>query len=190
MRRLAGVFTVWPGVPLWRRKPRAPRSTNRILRQQAKADGTEVNEQTFGLNARREDAWEVFPLCLFLTKGSCSRADTLTCKRAVFEKRNLATSGKRSFIQGSQDICQARRQMRKVRLPSVLRGMQGSGIRGHRPRYMSEEPYCAHQPPAMSVSSVSSQCNGPAEQALRQRENLGALSLRGVMVAQASRLSI
>lgn len=127
----------------------------RILRQRAKAEGVEVNEETFGLNARTRG-------CLgglsFVFVSHCGELQP--CGYFDSQAGSIRT---RSF----QDLWENSDLFNNLRKFSLLEGKCGKcdylrfcgGCRArafeNTGNYMSEEPYCAYIPPAVSRKSNS-----------------------------------
>jgi AdoMet-dependent heme synthase len=120
----------------------------RILRQQAKAEGIEVTEQTFGLNARTRGCLGGLSFVFVSHKGElqpCGYFDVQAGSVRESEFSDLWENAelfnnlrKFSLLEGKCGKC------------DYLRFCGGCRARAyeHTGRYMSEEPYCAHKPPA------------------------------------------
>jgi AdoMet-dependent heme synthase len=121
----------------------------RILRQQAKAEGLEVSEQTFGLNARTRGCLggisfafvsargEVRPCGYFdLPAGNVREQDF----REIWETSSLFEDLRNfSILEGKCGKCDYLRFCGGCR----ARAFEVTG------KYTSEEPYCAYRPPAL-----------------------------------------
>jgi len=121
----------------------------RIMRQQAKAEGVEVSEQTFGLNARTRGCLGGLSFVFVSHKGElqpCGYFDVQAGNVRETEFGELWENAplfsdlrKFSLLEGKCGKC------------DYLRFCGGCRARAyeHTGRYMSEEPYCAYEPPAL-----------------------------------------
>ena len=122
----------------------------RILRQQAKADGLEVSEKTFGLNARTRGCLAGLSFVFVSHKGElqpCGYFDAQagSIREAEFFEiweKALLFKDLRNFglLEGKCGKCDYLRFCGGCR----ARALETTG------RYMAQEPYCAHLPPAMT----------------------------------------
>ncbi|MBI4964856.1 MAG: heme b synthase [Desulfomonile tiedjei] len=122
----------------------------RILRQQAKAEGAEVNEQTFGLNARTRGCLGGLSFVFVSHKGELQPCGYFDVQAGSVREKPFA------------DLWENAPLFKDLRTFSMLEGKCGKcdylrfcgGCRARAyeatGRYMSEEPYCAYQPPAMT----------------------------------------
>jgi len=121
----------------------------RILRQQAKAEGVAVTEETFGLNARTRgclgglsfvfvsDKGELQPCGYFDVRAGSVRAQEFG---EIWENASLFKDLRRfSLLEGKCGKCDFLRFCGGCR----ARSFEITG------RYMAEEPYCAYRPPAL-----------------------------------------
>ncbi len=121
----------------------------RILRQQAKAEGIEVSDQTFGLNARTRGCLgglsfvfvshigELQPCGYFDVQAGSIRESSFA---ALWENAEIFNNLRKfSLLEGKCGKC------------DYVRFCGGCRARAyeHTGRYMSEEPYCAHVPPSL-----------------------------------------
>ena len=121
----------------------------RILRQQAKIEGMEVSEQTFGLNARTRGCLGGISFVFVSHKGElqpCGYFDVQAGSIRESEFSDLWNNAplfrdlrQFSLIEGKCGKCDFLRFCGGCR----ARAFELTG------RYMSEEPYCAYQPPAL-----------------------------------------
>ncbi len=126
----------------------------RILRQQAKAEGVEVSEQTFGLNARTRGCLGGISFVFVSHKGDlqpCGYFDVQAGSTREAEFSDLWENAalfkdlrKFSLLEGKCGKCDFIRFCGGCR----ARAFELTG------RYMSEEPYCAYQPPALQRSGT------------------------------------
>ncbi|HMK37236.1 MAG TPA: radical SAM protein [Desulfomonilaceae bacterium] len=120
----------------------------RIMRQQAAVEGVEVSEQTFGLNARTRGCLGGLSFVFVSHKGElqpCGYFDVQagSIRTAAFadlwENAPLFTDLRKfSLLEGKCGKCDYLRFCGGCR----ARAFERTG------RYMSEEPYCAYEPPA------------------------------------------
>ncbi len=123
----------------------------RIMRQQAKAEGIEVNEQTFGLNARTRGCLGGLAFVFVSHTGDlqpCGYFDVQagSVRETAFDviwKDSELFNNLRDFskLEGKCGKCNYLRFCGGCR----ARAFENTGD------YMSEEPYCAHVPPALTV---------------------------------------
>lgn len=121
----------------------------RILRQQAKEDGIEVTEQIFGLNARTRGCLGGLSFVFVSHKGElqpCGYFDVQagsvreTAFSELWENAQLFKDLRKfSLLEGKCGKCDYVRFCGGCR----ARAYEQTG------RYMSEEPYCAYEPPAL-----------------------------------------
>jgi len=121
----------------------------RILRQQAQAEGVEVTEQNFGLNARTRGCLGGLSFVFVSHRG-----DLQPCGYFDVQAGNIR---ERAFA----DLWENAPLFNELRTFSLLEGKCGKcdflrfcgGCRArayeHTGRYMAEEPYCAYVPYAM-----------------------------------------
>lgn len=121
----------------------------RILREQAKAEGVEVTEQNFGLNARTRGCLGGLAFVFVSHKGELQPCGYFDVQAGSIRERDFA------------DLWADAPLFKDLRTFSELEGKCGrcdymrfcGGCRArayeHTGRYMSEEPYCAHVPPAL-----------------------------------------
>jgi len=121
----------------------------RILRQQAKAEGAEVNEQTFGLNARTRGCLGGLSFVFVSHKGELQPCGYFDVQAGSVREKEFA------------DIWENAPLFKDLRTFSLLEGKCGKcdylrfcggcRARAHEATgsYMSEEPYCAYQSPAV-----------------------------------------
>jgi AdoMet-dependent heme synthase len=121
----------------------------RILRQQAKAEGIEVTEQTFGLNARTRGCLGGLSFVFVSHKGELQPCGYFDVQAGSVRDREF------------EDIWNNADLFKNLRNFSQLQGKCGrcdyvrfcGGCRArayeHTGDYMAQEPYCAHVPPAL-----------------------------------------
>ena len=121
----------------------------RILREQAKAEGVEVTERNFGLNARTRGCLGGLAFVFVSHKGELQPCGYFDVQAGSIRERDFA------------DLWENASLFKDLRTFSELEGKCGrcdymrfcGGCRArafeHTGRYMSEEPYCAHVPPAL-----------------------------------------
>jgi AdoMet-dependent heme synthase len=121
----------------------------RILRQQAKAEGIEVSDQTFGLNARTRGCLGGLSFVFVSHKGELQPCGYFDVQAGSIRETSFA------------DLWENAEIFKNLRKFSLLEGKCGKcdyvrfcgGCRArayeHTGRYMSEEPYCAHVPPSL-----------------------------------------
>ncbi|AFM25625.1 heme b synthase [Desulfomonile tiedjei] len=121
----------------------------RILRQQAKAEGIEVSDQTFGLNARTRGCLGGLSFVFVSHKGELQPCGYFDVQAGSIRKSSF------------KDLWENAEIFKNLRKFSLLEGKCGKcdylrfcgGCRArayeHTGRYMSEEPYCAHVPPSV-----------------------------------------
>lgn len=123
----------------------------RILRQQAKSDGVEVTEQTFGLNARTRGCLGGLSFVFVSHKGELQPCGYFDVQAGSVRNSEFS------------DLWENAELFKNLRKFSLLEGKCGKcnylrfcgGCRArayeHTGRYMSEEPYCAYNPPALQA---------------------------------------
>jgi heme b synthase len=121
----------------------------RILRQQAKQDGIEVSEQTFGLNARTRGCLGGLSFVFVSHKGELQPCGYFDFQAGSIREREFADLWSNaplfndlrnfSLLEGKCGKCDYVRFCGGCR----ARAYEATG------RYMAEEPYCAHRPPAV-----------------------------------------
>jgi AdoMet-dependent heme synthase len=121
----------------------------RILREQAKAEGVAVTEQNFGLNARTRGCLGGLAFVFVSHKGELQPCGYFDVQAGSIRERDFA------------DLWEDAPLFKDLRTFSQLEGKCGrcdyirfcGGCRArafeHTGRYMAEEPYCAHVPPAL-----------------------------------------
>lgn len=121
----------------------------RILRQQAKAEGIEVSDRTFGLNARTRGCLGGLSFVFVSHKGELQPCGYFDVQAGSIRETSFA------------DLWENAEIFKNLRKFSLLEGKCGrcdyvrfcGGCRArayeHTGRYMSEEPYCAHVPPSL-----------------------------------------
>jgi heme b synthase len=121
----------------------------RILRQQAKSEGIEVTDQTFGLNARTRGCLGGLSFVFVSHKGELQPCGYFDVQAGSIRETSFA------------DLWENAEIFKNLRKFSLLEGKCGKcdyvrfcgGCRArayeHTGRYMSEEPYCAHVPPSV-----------------------------------------
>lgn len=123
----------------------------RILRQQAKDEGTEVNEQTFGLNARTRGCLGGLSFVFVSHKGELQPCGYFDVQAGSVREKEFADIWENAPL--FKDLRTFAKLEGKCGKCDYLRFCGGCRARAYEAtgRYMSEEPYCAYQPPAMSV---------------------------------------
>lgn len=121
----------------------------RVLRQQAKAEGIEVTEQTFGLNARTRGCLGGLSFVFVSHRGDLQPCGYFDVQAGNIRERGFA------------DLWENAALFKDLRTFSSLEGKCGKcdylrfcgGCRArayeHTGRYMAEEPYCAYIPRAL-----------------------------------------
>jgi AdoMet-dependent heme synthase len=123
----------------------------RILRQQAKSEGIQVDERTFGLNARTRGCLGGLSFVFVSSKG-----DLQPCGYFDVQAGNVRESSF-SELWRSAELFENLRKLHDLKGKcgkcDYLRFCGGCRARAyeHTGDYMSEEPYCAHVPPALSL---------------------------------------
>ncbi len=121
----------------------------RILRQQAKAEGLEVTEQTFGLNARTRGCLGGLSFVFVSHRGDLQPCGYFDVQAGNIRERSFADLWENAGL--FKELRNFSLLEEKCGKCDYLRFCGGCRARAyeHTGRYMSEEPYCAHVPPAM-----------------------------------------
>jgi len=121
----------------------------RILRQQAKAEGAEVNEQTFGLNARTRGCLGGLSFVFVSYKGELQPCGYFDVQAGSVREKEFADIWENAPL--FKDLRTFSKLEGKCGKCDYLRFCGGCRARAYEAtgRYMSEEPYCAYQPPAV-----------------------------------------
>lgn len=122
----------------------------RILRQQAKAEGTEVNEQTFGLNARTRGCLGGLSFVFVSHKGDLQPCGYFDVQAGSVREKEFADIWENAPL--FKDLRTFSQLEGKCKKCDYLRFCGGCRARAYEAtgKYMSEEPYCAYQPPAVA----------------------------------------
>jgi AdoMet-dependent heme synthase len=121
----------------------------RILREQAKAEGIEVTEQTFGLNARTRGCLGGLAFVFVSHKGELQPCGYFDVQAGSVRETDFAELWKNAPL--FTDLRTFSRLEGKCGRCDYMRFCGGCRARAyeHTGRYMAEEPYCAHVPPAL-----------------------------------------
>jgi AdoMet-dependent heme synthase len=121
----------------------------RILREQAKLEGIEVSEQTFGLNARTRGCLGGLSFVFVSHKGELQPCGYFDLQAGSVRRSEFAELWEKAPL--FNDLRNFRLLEGKCGKCDYLRFCGGCRARAyeHTSRYMAEEPYCAHVPPAM-----------------------------------------
>lgn len=121
----------------------------RILRQQAKAEGIEVTEQTFGLNARTRGCLGGLSFVFVSHRGDLQPCGYLDVQAGNIRKNSFSELWENSAL--FKDLRNFSLLEEKCGKCDYLRFCGGCRARAyeHTGRYLSEEPYCAYVPPAI-----------------------------------------
>ncbi|MEW6348728.1 MAG: heme b synthase [Thermodesulfobacteriota bacterium] len=121
----------------------------RILRQQAKAEGLEVTEQTFGLNARTRGCLGGLSFVFVSHKGELQPCGYFDVRAGSVRARSFKDLWEDAPL--FKDLRDFSRLDGKCGKCNYLRFCGGCRARSYETTgdYMSEEPYCAYRPPAM-----------------------------------------
>ncbi|MEW6533414.1 MAG: heme b synthase [Thermodesulfobacteriota bacterium] len=121
----------------------------RILRQEARKEGIEVTEQTFGLDARTRGCLGGLSFVFVSHRGELQPCGYFDVQAGSIRERSFA------------DLWENAQLFKNLRTFSLLEGKCGKcdylrfcgGCRArayeHTGNYMAEEPYCAYQPPSV-----------------------------------------
>ncbi len=121
----------------------------RILRQQAKTEGIEVTENTFGLNARTRGCLGGISFVFVSHKGDLQPCGYFDMRAGTLREAGFGEIWKNSAL--FKDLRNFSLLEGKCRKCNYLRFCGGCRARAFEltGRYTAEEPYCAYQPPAM-----------------------------------------
>lgn len=121
----------------------------RILRQQAEEEGIEVSEQTFGLNARTRGCLGGLSFVFVSHKGELQPCGYFDLQAGSVREREFADLWANAPL--FKDLRNFSLLEGKCGKCDYLRFCGGCRARAYEStgRYMAEEPYCAHRPPAM-----------------------------------------
>ncbi len=120
----------------------------RILRQQAKTEGLEVTENTFGLNARTRGCLGGIAFVFVSHKGDLQPCGYFDVRAGSVREAEFGEIWKNSPL--FKDLRNFSLLEGKCRKCNYLRFCGGCRARAFEltGRYTAEEPYCAYQPPA------------------------------------------
>lgn len=121
----------------------------RILRQQAKAEGVEVTPETFGLNARTRGCLGGLSFVFVSHVGELQPCGYFDRQAGSIREREFADLWENAPL--FNDLRNFRLLEGKCAKCDYLRFCGGCRARAYEAvgNYMSEEPYCAHRPPAL-----------------------------------------
>jgi heme b synthase len=121
----------------------------RIMRQQAKAEGVEVSEQTFGLNARTRGCLGGLSFVFVSHKGELQPCGYFDVQAGSVRETAFAELWEHAPL--FKDLRNFSKLEDKCGKCDYLRFCGGCRARAYEQtgRYMSEEPYCAYEPPAL-----------------------------------------
>jgi len=121
----------------------------RIMRQQAKKEGLEVNEQTFGLHARTRGCLGGLSFVFVSHKGELQPCGYFDVQAGSVRRTGFAELWKNAPL--FKDLRNFRGLEGKCGKCDYLRFCGGCRARAYERtgNYMAEEPYCAYQPPAL-----------------------------------------
>jgi heme b synthase len=121
----------------------------RILRQQAKLEGVEVTDQTFGLNARTRGCLGGLSFVFVSNTGQLQPCGYFDLQAGSIREREFADLWANAQL--FNDLRNFSLLEGKCGKCDYLRFCGGCRARAYEAtgRYMAEEPYCAHRPPAM-----------------------------------------
>lgn len=121
----------------------------RIMRQQAKKEGIEVTEETFGLNARTRGCLGGLSFVFVSHKGELQPCGYFDVQAGSVRDREFGDLWLNAQL--FKDLRNFKELEGKCGRCDYLRFCGGCRARAyeHSGSYMSEEPYCAHTPPAL-----------------------------------------
>jgi AdoMet-dependent heme synthase len=121
----------------------------RILRQQAKAEGIEVTEQTFGLNARTRGCLGGLSFVFVSHRGDLQPCGYFDVQAGNVRERPFKELWESAGL--FRDLRDFSRLAGKCGKCGYLRFCGGCRARSYETTgdYMAEEPYCAYRPPAV-----------------------------------------
>ncbi len=121
----------------------------RILRQKAKSDGIEVNEDTFGLNARTRGCLGGLSFVFVSHSGDLQPCGYFDVQAGSIKERSFKELWENAQL--FKDLRQFSKLTGKCGRCDYLRFCGGCRARAYENTgdYLSEEPYCAHTPPFM-----------------------------------------
>ncbi len=121
----------------------------RILRQQANAEGIEVTEQTFGLNARTRGCLGGLAFVFVSHKGDLQPCGYFDVQAGNVRERQFKDLWENSAL--FEDLRDFSKLDGKCGKCNFIRFCGGCRARSYEMTgdYMSEEPYCAYRPPAV-----------------------------------------
>jgi len=122
----------------------------RILRQQAKAEGLDVTEEAFGLDARTRGCLGGLSFAFVSHKGEVQPCGYFDVQAGSVREREFSEIWEQAPLFG--ELRNFSLLEGKCRKCDYLRFCGGCRARAyeHTGRYTAEEPYCAHYPPAFS----------------------------------------
>jgi len=121
----------------------------RIMRQQAREEGLEVNEETFGLNARTRGCLGGLSFVFVSHKGDLQPCGYFDSQAGSVREQTFADIWQNAPL--FKDLRNFRLLEGKCGKCDYLRFCGGCRARAYEltGRYMAEEPYCAYRPPAL-----------------------------------------
>jgi len=120
----------------------------RILRQQARSEGIEVNEETFGLNARTRGCLGGLSFVFVSHKGDVQPCGYFDANAGSVRDKPFSEIWEDASL--FKDLRNFRLIEGKCGKCDYVRFCGGCRARAYEltGRYMAEEPYCAYRPPA------------------------------------------